>query len=164
MEQCADIEIKCPKCRYKYIEHVTFGIKEVSSVCPRCGLPFNSKVKTVNPIPLVEELEEPHTQKEVLPIKVIEKSEPKQVAVVQFPSVRKNTVDIHIPKQYNVIIKRKDKSKKHIKNKYIPSKETIQMIVFGICVLALIVLVIWAFIKWTFWIIVIIIVLGLLVK
>lgn len=164
MEQCADIEIKCPKCRYKYIEHVTFGIMEVSSVCPRCGLPFNSNVKTVKPMPLVEELEEPHTQKEVVPQKVIEKSEPKQVAVVQCPSVMQNTVDIHIPKQYNVIIKRKDKSKKHKNNNHPSTKEIIQMIVFGICVLALIFLVVWAFIKWTFWIIVIIIVLGLLVK
>ena len=34
------MEIKCPKCRFRYDEQIAPGIKEASCVCPRCGTPF----------------------------------------------------------------------------------------------------------------------------
>ena len=34
------MEIKCPKCRFKYNEDVESGITEKACVCPRCGTPF----------------------------------------------------------------------------------------------------------------------------
>ncbi len=34
------MEIKCPKCRYKFIDKMPSGINEYSCVCPRCGTPF----------------------------------------------------------------------------------------------------------------------------
>ena len=34
------MEIKCPKCRFKFEEDIAFGITEKACVCPRCGTPF----------------------------------------------------------------------------------------------------------------------------
>ena len=34
------IELKCPKCRFKFVEHFHSGLTELSCVCPRCGTPF----------------------------------------------------------------------------------------------------------------------------
>ena len=35
-----EIELKCPKCRFKFVEHFHSGLTELSCVCPRCGTPF----------------------------------------------------------------------------------------------------------------------------
>ena len=34
------MEIKCPKCRFKYDMYAAPGIRELACVCPRCGTPF----------------------------------------------------------------------------------------------------------------------------
>lgn len=34
------MEVKCPKCRYRYDTPVASGENEVACVCPRCGVPF----------------------------------------------------------------------------------------------------------------------------
>lgn len=39
------MEIKCPKCRFRYDEQIAPGIKEASCVCPRCGTPFMFKIE-----------------------------------------------------------------------------------------------------------------------
>jgi hypothetical protein len=39
------IDVKCPKCRFRYTVDVPASAKEVSCVCPRCGVPF------IEPIP-----------------------------------------------------------------------------------------------------------------
>lgn len=43
------MEIKCPKCRYKFNEEVADGITEISCVCPRCGMPFHFKREDIQP-------------------------------------------------------------------------------------------------------------------
>lgn len=40
------MEIKCPKCRYKFEETIAPGINEKACVCPRCGTPFIFKAET----------------------------------------------------------------------------------------------------------------------
>jgi len=48
------MQVKCPKCRYKFEEDIPSYVKEASCVCPRCGTPFfyvvpdNSDNKTDN--------------------------------------------------------------------------------------------------------------------
>ena len=39
------MEIKCPKCRFRYEEQETPGITEMACVCPRCGTPFIHKIE-----------------------------------------------------------------------------------------------------------------------
>ena len=34
------MEIRCPKCKYKFEEEIAPGILEKACVCPRCGTPF----------------------------------------------------------------------------------------------------------------------------
>ena len=38
------MEIKCPKCRFRFDTPVSPGISEVACVCPRCGTPFTFTV------------------------------------------------------------------------------------------------------------------------
>lgn len=38
------MEVKCPKCRYRYDTPVASGENEVACVCPRCGVPFTFDV------------------------------------------------------------------------------------------------------------------------
>lgn len=38
------MEIKCPKCRFRFDTPVSSGINEVACVCPRCGTPFTYAV------------------------------------------------------------------------------------------------------------------------
>ena len=40
------MEIKCPKCRFRFDTPVSSGISEVACVCPRCGTPFTYVVTT----------------------------------------------------------------------------------------------------------------------
>ena len=39
-----EMEIKCPKCRFRYDTPVSSGMTEVACVCPRCGTPFTYAV------------------------------------------------------------------------------------------------------------------------
>lgn len=41
------MEIKCPKCRYKFVDDVPSGLNEYSCVCPRCGTPFTVSLDNV---------------------------------------------------------------------------------------------------------------------
>ncbi|MCR5130169.1 MAG: hypothetical protein K6C10_01740 [Prevotella sp.] len=34
------MEVKCPKCRFRYDTPAAAGINELACVCPRCGIPF----------------------------------------------------------------------------------------------------------------------------
>jgi len=34
------MEVKCPKCRFRYDTPVAAGLNELACVCPRCGIPF----------------------------------------------------------------------------------------------------------------------------
>ena len=34
------MQVKCPKCRFRYDTPVAAGITEIACVCPRCGTPF----------------------------------------------------------------------------------------------------------------------------
>lgn len=43
------MNVKCPKCRYRYDTQVASGIKEVACVCPRCGTPFTFVVPETEP-------------------------------------------------------------------------------------------------------------------
>lgn len=38
------MEVKCPKCRFKFDMTAAPGIKELACVCPRCGVPFTYTV------------------------------------------------------------------------------------------------------------------------
>ncbi|MBR5698844.1 MAG: hypothetical protein IKX44_09545 [Prevotella sp.] len=38
------MEVKCPKCRFRYATEVAPGITEVACVCPRCGTPFTHTI------------------------------------------------------------------------------------------------------------------------
>ena len=38
------MEVKCPKCRFRYATDVAPGITEVACVCPRCGTPFTHTI------------------------------------------------------------------------------------------------------------------------
>ena len=38
------MEVKCPKCRFRYDTPVSSGVNEVACVCPRCGVPFTFAV------------------------------------------------------------------------------------------------------------------------
>lgn len=38
------MEVKCPKCRFRYDIPVSSGVNEVACVCPRCGMPFTFAV------------------------------------------------------------------------------------------------------------------------
>ena len=38
------MEVKCPKCRFRYDTPVSSGVNEVACVCPRCGTPFTFSV------------------------------------------------------------------------------------------------------------------------
>lgn len=38
------VEVKCPKCRFRYDTPVSSGVNEVACVCPRCGMPFTLAV------------------------------------------------------------------------------------------------------------------------
>lgn len=40
------MEIKCPKCRFKFIDKIPSGLNEYSCVCPRCGTPFTFNLNT----------------------------------------------------------------------------------------------------------------------
>ena len=42
------MEIKCPKCRYKFEETIAPGINEKACVCPRCGTPFIYKAEATD--------------------------------------------------------------------------------------------------------------------
>lgn len=35
-----NVEVKCPKCRYRFLVAATFGESQLSCVCERCGTPF----------------------------------------------------------------------------------------------------------------------------
>ena len=39
-----EVEVKCPKCRFRYDVAVSAGMNEVACVCPRCGTPFTFAV------------------------------------------------------------------------------------------------------------------------
>ncbi len=41
------MEIKCPKCRYRFVDDVPSGLNEYSCVCPRCGTPFTVSLNNV---------------------------------------------------------------------------------------------------------------------
>lgn len=43
------MNVKCPKCRFKYDTQVAPGIQEVACVCPRCGTPFTYVVPDEEP-------------------------------------------------------------------------------------------------------------------
>ena len=36
-----EIEVKCPKCRFRFDTEVHRGATEVTTACPRCGFPFS---------------------------------------------------------------------------------------------------------------------------
>ena len=38
------MEVKCPKCRFRYDTPVGAGITEIACVCPRCGTPFTHTI------------------------------------------------------------------------------------------------------------------------
>lgn len=42
------MEIKCPKCRFKFIDKIPSGVNEFSCVCPRCGIPFTICLKQIS--------------------------------------------------------------------------------------------------------------------
>ncbi len=42
------MEIKCPKCRFKFIDKIPSGVNEFSCVCPRCGIPFTICLKHIS--------------------------------------------------------------------------------------------------------------------
>lgn len=44
------IEVKCKKCRYRFMVDVNPGETEISCVCPRCGLPFTHLVGAADKI------------------------------------------------------------------------------------------------------------------
>lgn len=50
-KQEMEVNVKCPKCRYRYDTQVAPGIKEVACVCPRCGTPFTFVVPEDEPGP-----------------------------------------------------------------------------------------------------------------
>ena len=39
-----EIEVKCPRCRYRYTAPVSPGINELACVCERCGTPFTFSI------------------------------------------------------------------------------------------------------------------------
>ena len=43
------MEVKCPKCRYRYEAEAPSGVTEVACVCPRCGLPFSYVIPREEP-------------------------------------------------------------------------------------------------------------------
>ncbi len=58
-----EIELKCPKCRFKFVEHFHSGLTELSCVCPRCGTPF---AYTLTEQDLEPSLKQPEVTKGVL--------------------------------------------------------------------------------------------------
>ena len=36
-----EIEVKCPKCRFRFDTEVHRGTTEITTACPRCGFPFS---------------------------------------------------------------------------------------------------------------------------
>jgi hypothetical protein len=42
------MQVRCPKCRFKFDMYAAPGIKELSCVCPRCGTPFVYTVPDVD--------------------------------------------------------------------------------------------------------------------
>jgi hypothetical protein len=44
------MEVKCPKCRYRFDTAASPGIKELACVCPRCGTPFNYVIPEDAPV------------------------------------------------------------------------------------------------------------------
>ena len=42
------MEVKCPKCRFRYDTPVGAGITEIACVCPRCGTPFTHTISEEN--------------------------------------------------------------------------------------------------------------------
>lgn len=38
------MQVKCPKCRFRYDTPVAAGITEIACVCPRCGTPFTHTI------------------------------------------------------------------------------------------------------------------------
>ena len=44
------MDVKCPKCRFKFGLEVSPGIKELACVCPRCGTPFTYTLTEENEI------------------------------------------------------------------------------------------------------------------
>ena len=63
------MEVKCPKCRFKYDTAVAPGITELACVCPRCGTPFSYVV--------TEEMKHPQPENPAAT-----EQEPKEVEVV----------------------------------------------------------------------------------
>lgn len=63
------MEVKCPKCRFKYDTAVAPGITELACVCPRCGTPFSYVV--------TEEMKHPQPEDPAAT-----EQEPKEVEVV----------------------------------------------------------------------------------
>lgn len=44
------IEIKCPKCRYRFEWQATPGENEIACACPRCGFPFTYHIPTAEEV------------------------------------------------------------------------------------------------------------------
>lgn len=40
------MEVKCPKCRFRYVTDTSIGLTEIACACPRCGTPFVYVIST----------------------------------------------------------------------------------------------------------------------
>ena len=42
-----EIEVKCPKCRFRFDTEVHRGATEITTACPRCGFPLPLRAEQV---------------------------------------------------------------------------------------------------------------------
>ncbi|WP_146154264.1 zinc ribbon domain-containing protein [Prevotella sp. oral taxon 376] len=68
------MEIKCPKCRYRFEVWRGSGVRELSCVCPRCGTPFSYELPEDEPAAHAAEVtdgEEEHYKPSVIALQAV---------------------------------------------------------------------------------------------
>lgn len=113
-----EIEVKCPKCRFRFETELHRGATEITTVCPRCGFPFSPVLdkdviqealtqpedvqETVSNIVSVENQE--HTNEDVKAVQKHDESnaialQKQSVYTAKAPQLRPNRIEL-LPKNY----------------------------------------------------------------